>query len=114
MARKTRGIQKRRSKDGTLSYRAQVRLRGHEHLSKAFARKSDAVAWLEATRTSIRQGQVIPPGRPGERRSTRPWSAMLRARDPCLRCGEARIGLSGVRGFRGQGFKVPSPRPTSS
>lgn len=59
MARKTRGIQERTASDGSVSYRTQVRLRGHEHLSKTFARKTDAEAWREATRTAIRQGNVI-------------------------------------------------------
>jgi len=58
MAR-TPGIQERRNRDGTVSFRAQIRVRGHEHLSKTFDRKTDAKSWLEATRSAIRNGATL-------------------------------------------------------
>jgi integrase len=59
MARQAPGIQERRRKDGSIAYRAQVRVRGHEHLTETFDRKSDALIWLERTRTRIRDGNVV-------------------------------------------------------
>lgn len=58
MAGKSRGIQERTASDGTVSYRAQVRMRGHEHVSKTFTRKTDAKKWIEDTRSAIRAGSM--------------------------------------------------------
>jgi len=52
------GIQERRAADGTITFRAQVRLRGHAAVSKTFSRKTDAKQWVEATKTSIRRGDL--------------------------------------------------------
>ena len=58
--RDTRGIQERKNRDGTSSYRAQLRLRGFPHLSETFPRKADAKKWLEYTRAAIRGGNAVP------------------------------------------------------
>jgi len=50
-------IEKRRSKDGTLSYRAKVRLRGYEEQSATFERLTDAKKWAAATESAIREGR---------------------------------------------------------
>ena len=59
MARRSPGIQERRRRDGTIAYRAQVRVRGHVHLTETFDRKTDAQKWLEDTRSKIRGGAVV-------------------------------------------------------
>jgi integrase len=56
---KTAGIQERIAADGTVSYRVQVRLRGHEPLTKTFRRKTDAVRWRESMQAHIRAGAVV-------------------------------------------------------
>jgi integrase len=53
------GIQERRNADGTVTYRAQVRLRGHPPITKSFTRRTDAKAWVEATKTAIRKGDIL-------------------------------------------------------
>src|SRR5688572_4303396 len=52
------GIQERQNSDGTITYRAQVRLRGHAPISKSFTRRTDAKRWIEETKTAIRNGTV--------------------------------------------------------
>ncbi|MCC7487286.1 MAG: site-specific integrase [Burkholderiales bacterium] len=52
------GIQERRNSDGSVTYRAQVRMRGAPPLSKSFSRKTAARAWIEQTRTVIRGGNA--------------------------------------------------------
>jgi integrase len=59
MGKSKGGIQERINSDGTKSYRAQIRLRGHEPISKTFARRTDAKAWIEQTRSAIRNGAVV-------------------------------------------------------
>src|SRR5437773_525658 len=56
--RKNPGIQIRRNGDGSIAYRAQVRMRGFAHLSKTFTRKTDAKEWIENTRAAIRGGNA--------------------------------------------------------
>jgi len=53
------GIQKRINSDGTVTYRAQVRMRGASPLSQSFKRITDAKAWIEATKTAIRGGTIV-------------------------------------------------------
>src|SRR5450759_2290066 len=53
------GIQERRNYDGSISYRAQVRMRGFQPLSKTFRRKTDAKRWIEETKTKIRGGNMV-------------------------------------------------------
>lgn len=50
-------IQKRSSKDGEVSYRVQVRLKGHPIESASFKRLTDARAWAQNTESAIREGR---------------------------------------------------------
>lgn len=50
-------IQTRITHDGKLSYRVQVRLKGHPAQSATFARKTDARKWAAKTETDIREGR---------------------------------------------------------
>ena len=50
-------IQKRISKDGKLSYRAMVRLRGYPAQYATFARKTDAKDWAKQTESAIKEGR---------------------------------------------------------
>src|SRR5664279_4385459 len=52
-------IQQRQSSDGTVSYRARVRLRGHPEASATFARKTDAKRWVQDTESAIREGRYF-------------------------------------------------------
>jgi integrase len=53
-------IQQRRTKDGAISYRVQVRLSGYPPQSATFDRKTDAKAWAQQTEAAIRAGQYFP------------------------------------------------------
>jgi integrase len=59
MASKRDGIQKRRNGDGSISFRAQIRMRGFPPLSKSFRRITDAKRWIEETKTAIRGGNAL-------------------------------------------------------
>lgn len=59
MTAKRDGIQEYTNGDGSVSYRAQVRMRGFPHLSKSFSRKTDAKRWIEETKTAIRGGNQV-------------------------------------------------------
>jgi len=59
MTSKRDGIQERKNGDGTISYRAQVRMRGFPPLSKSFRRRTDAKHWIESTKTAIRGGTIV-------------------------------------------------------
>jgi integrase len=50
-------IQKRSSQDGEISYRVQVRLKGHPVESASFKRLTDAKAWAQNTESAIREGR---------------------------------------------------------
>ena len=50
-------IETRRNADGTIGYRAKVRLRGFPSESATFERKTDAKEWAKQTETSMRQGR---------------------------------------------------------
>lgn len=50
-------IETRRSADGTIGYRAKVRLKGFPSESATFERKTDAKEWAKQTETSMRQGR---------------------------------------------------------
>ena len=50
-------IESRRSNDGSISYRAKVRLKGHGTESATFARLTDARRWAQATEAAIREGR---------------------------------------------------------
>jgi len=57
--KRTPGIQKRINGDGSIVYRAQVRVRGFPHVSETFTRKTDAKKWIEDTKTAIRGGTAV-------------------------------------------------------
>ena len=50
-------IETRRTADGTIGYRAKVRLKGFPSESATFERKTDAKEWAKQTEASIRQGR---------------------------------------------------------
>src|SRR3989304_6083771 len=50
-------IETRRSADGTIGYRAKVRLKGFPSESATFERKTDAKEWAKQTEASMRQGR---------------------------------------------------------
>ena len=50
-------IQERKSDDGKISYRVQVRLKGYPLQTATFARKTDAKDWGQRTETAIREGR---------------------------------------------------------
>ncbi len=52
-------IEKRIAKDGTVSYRAQVRLKGYPSQTATFDRKTDAKQWAADTESALRQGRLF-------------------------------------------------------
>lgn len=50
-------IETRRNADGTIGYRAKVRLKGFPSQSATFERKTDAKEWAKQTESSMRQGR---------------------------------------------------------
>ena len=61
-----KGIDKRTHKDGTVSYRARVRIKGHPVLIQSFASKTLAMKWKRDTESSIERG-IFTYERPGSR-----------------------------------------------
>lgn len=53
-------IQQRTGKDGRVSYRVQVRLRGFPPQSASFERRTDAKNWAQQTEAAIREGRYFP------------------------------------------------------
>jgi integrase len=53
------GIQERTNGDGSITYRAQIRIRGHAPISKSFTRRTDAKRWIETTKTAMRNGSAL-------------------------------------------------------
>lgn len=53
-------IQARKAKDGSTSFRVQVRLRGHPPISRSFERRTDARLWAQQMKASIRKGDALP------------------------------------------------------
>lgn len=53
-------IQQRKTKDGSTSYRVQVRLRGYPPATATFTRKGDARAWAATTESAMRDGRHFP------------------------------------------------------
>lgn len=53
-------IQARKAKDGSTSFRVQVRLRGHPPISRSFERRTDARLWAQQMEASIRKGDALP------------------------------------------------------
>jgi integrase len=54
-------IQQRKGRDGAVTYRAQVRLRGFPPQTASFARKTDAKNWVQHTESAIKDGRYFPP-----------------------------------------------------
>lgn len=54
------GIEKRVQRDGSIRWRARVRLLGHPHLSKTFTRKTDAKAWIHKIKADGERGAFLP------------------------------------------------------
>lgn len=54
-----KGIDKRISKDGTVSYRARVRIKGHPILSKTFSSMTLAKQWKKETEVEIEKGRYF-------------------------------------------------------
>lgn len=52
-------IEKRKSKNGTISYRAKVRIKGFPSQSATFDRKSDAKEWSQSIEASMREGRYF-------------------------------------------------------
>ena len=52
-----KGIDKRTHKDGTVSYRARVRIKGHPVLIQSFASKTLAMKWKRDTESAVEQGK---------------------------------------------------------
>lgn len=59
MAKKKDCIQERIGKSGKITYKAQVRLRGHPPQYETFDRKTDAKMWIEKVKTDIREGRIF-------------------------------------------------------
>jgi hypothetical protein len=59
-----KGIDKRTHKDGTVSYRARVRIKGHPVLIQSFASKTLAMKWKRDTESAVEQGKYayVKPG----------------------------------------------------
>ena len=53
-------IEKRTTNDGTVSYRAKVRLRGEKPRSRTFNRKTDAEAWAKKVEADLGHGVYVP------------------------------------------------------
>ncbi len=51
-----KGIDKRTHKDGTVSYRARVRIKGHPVLIQSFDSKTLAIKWKRDTESAIERG----------------------------------------------------------
>ena len=52
-------IERRVSKDGKVSYRAKVRLKGYPAQSATFERKTDCTKWMHSTESAIREGRYF-------------------------------------------------------
>lgn len=59
MPRQGDRIQERVNADGSITFKAQLRIRGFEPKYRSFKRKTDAKAWLRAEETAIRSGRAL-------------------------------------------------------
>lgn len=50
-------IQERKTDDGRIHYRVQIRLKGYPVTSATFERKTDARLWAQQTEVAIREGR---------------------------------------------------------
>lgn len=53
-------IEKRIGKDGSISYRVKVRIKGHPPQTASFERKTDANRWAQQIEADIRRGRYVP------------------------------------------------------
>jgi integrase len=53
-------IEKRTSQNGKISFRAQIKIKGHPVLNATFSRKTDAERWAQQTEADIRRGKHFP------------------------------------------------------
>jgi integrase len=53
-------IQQRRARDGSVTWRVQVRLKGHPAETASFERKTDAARWAQRVEAEIRAGRHFP------------------------------------------------------
>jgi hypothetical protein len=52
-------IDKRKAKNGKVTYRVRVRLKGHPVQTATFSRRTDAKIWIQQTESSIREGRYF-------------------------------------------------------
>lgn len=52
-------IEERKSKDGDITYRVKIRLKGHKPQEATFKRKTDAKNWATSTEAAIREGRYF-------------------------------------------------------
>ena len=52
-------IDERKTKEGKVTYRARVRLKGYPQQVVTFSRKTDAKKWIQDTEASIRDGRYF-------------------------------------------------------
>jgi len=53
-------IEKRKRSDGTVRFRARIRLQGHPEFAQTFERRSDAKAWAAAIEGDLKRGKHLP------------------------------------------------------
>ena len=53
-------FEERNGKDGSIKYRAKVRIKGHPALSNTFRRLTDAKRWAQKIETEIQEGSYLP------------------------------------------------------
>lgn len=53
-------IEKRKSDDGDLSYRARIRIRAFTEQTATFSRRTDAKLWAQSTETALRERWYFP------------------------------------------------------
>ncbi len=58
-----KGIDKRTHKDGTVSYRVRVRIKGHPVLIQSFASKTLAMKWKRDTESAVEQSKYAYKGK---------------------------------------------------
>jgi integrase len=59
MAKKKDCIQERIGRNGKITYKAQVRLKGYPPQYETFDRKTDAKMWMEKVKTEMREGRIF-------------------------------------------------------
>ncbi len=52
-------IQERKTEDGKIHFRVQVRLKGYPSTTATFERKTDAKLWAQQTESAMREGVTL-------------------------------------------------------